>query len=1057
MNGRAVTERLLATTSLAALMLAALSSEAAAQACAGGETDNFGILSSHQITTSQGRFVNEDTGVIGGNNLVPTSGALAVTGSGTLTCGITNSGTITGRTGGGLSIGIGVAGLIQGGITNSGTVSGGDRAIQITNAATSFGGGITNSGALTSGNTAVLISAQTFNGSVINSSTGTLTAGGADAQASILVTGVSLFTGNISNAGTITTAGFAQGIIIDGNGTFAGGFTNAGSIAGPEEAINILNTASFGGGIVNALGATMISASDAAIEIGTDGAVSLFSGGITNAGTITAHLFGIEISGVSTFSGGISNSGAMLVGNGGAIVVGTVGNFAQGITNSGTIFASARGIDAFGISTFSGGISNAAGATISSTHSDAIAARFMENFSGGISNSGLLSANKTGIDIDNTATFAGSVTNSGTISAGLEGIRIATVGTFADGITNAGTITGLHAVDIDTVGIFTGGITNSGLVTGNVGAAIRILDVASFAGNIVNSAGATIVSAQNDGIGIFNVAGFSGNISNNGTIMGTRGIVVGTAGPSNGVSFTGAIVNTGTIQGTGGTAIDLSFALGPVTVQQAGGTLLGTILFSSHGDTLSGFGTVVGNITQGNATIAPGLGGNNMLKIAGNLTQGASSTTVIEVSPAAAAQLNVTGTASIAGALKLVYDPGTYSNKTYDIVHAGTALAGTYATTTSINLPANATQSLTYTSNDLNLALSSLSISTTTGAFGDAANIALSGAFDSDNIVFDHLDETQFGQGADQVKTAVAGAAPIQVAMNGPLQQLAQASSRMSDSLARYGGWVRGVGSFFSADNQGSASGFSASGGGVLAGIDHPFGPVTVGVAGGYSGTNFTQNDGETGDIQTIRAMLYAHYRAAPQIVVDGIAGFAYDRIHTSRPIASLGTSATESHNGFEENLAIQAGYVMPWQGFTLIPRVGAQYLHLSENRFSESGGSGFNLTSGPQNVDSFQPTIGVTALKPILLDNGMRVTPAFKLAYSHELLNPNTTLALTTPTAVSVPASIVTPAHNVVTLGPSATLRMNDSLNLYADYKLSIGIGKSLDHVIFAGARFAW
>ena len=147
----------------------------------------------------------------------------------------------------------------------------------------------------------------------------------------------------------------------------------------------------------------------------------------------------------------------------------------------------------------------------------------------------------------------------------------------------------------------------------------------------------------------------------------------------------------------------------------------------------------------------------------------------------------------------------------------------------------------------------------------------------------------------------------------------------------------------------------------------------------------------------------------------------------------------------------------MPWQGFTVIPRVGAQYLHFSENRFSETGGSGFNLSRGAGEVDSFQPSIGVAALKAFALDNGMRVTPEFTLSYSHELLNPNATLALTTPTAASVPANIVTPAHNVVTLGPSATLRMNDSLNLYADYKLSIGIGKSLDNVIFAGARFNW
>jgi hypothetical protein len=55
------------------------------------------------------------------------------------------------------------------------------------------------------------------------------------------------------------------------------------------------------------------------------------------------------------------------------------------------------------------------------------------------------------------------------------------------------------------------------------------------------------------------------------------------------------------------------------------------------------------------------------------------------------------------------------------------------------------------------------------------------------------------------------------------------------------------------------------------------------------------------------------------------------------------------------------------------------------------------------------------------------------------------------------VPAAVVTPAHNTLTLGPSATLRLNDSVNLFADYKLSIGIGRSLDHVIAAGARFTW
>jgi outer membrane autotransporter protein len=101
----------------------------------------------------------------------------------------------------------------------------------------------------------------------------------------------------------------------------------------------------------------------------------------------------------------------------------------------------------------------------------------------------------------------------------------------------------------------------------------------------------------------------------------------------------------------------------------------------------------------------------------------------------------------------------------------------------------------------------------------------------------------------------------------------------------------------------------------------------------------------------------------------------------------------------------------LPRQGFTVIPRIGAQYLHLSENGFSETGGSGFNLTRG-QDIDSFQPMVGLTSLKASTLDDGIYITPAFKLAYRHALLS------LTTPAGVGVPVSVVASAHNIVTFG---------------------------------------
>ena len=113
-------------------------------------------------------------------------------------------------------------------------------------------------------------------------------------------------------------------------------------------------------------------------------------------------------------------------------------------------------------------------------------------------------------------------------------------------------------------------------------------------------------------------------------------------------------------------------------------------------------------------------------------------------------------------------------------------------------------------------------MTTNTTALGTLNNIALSGFFDSDDEVFDHLDE--IGQASDNVKTALAARAPLQLAMNGALNQVAQLGSSMPNMLSQYGGWVRGIGNFQSASTQGAVPGYSASGGGFLAGLDHKWG-----------------------------------------------------------------------------------------------------------------------------------------------------------------------------------------------------------------------------------------
>jgi len=85
---------------------------------------------------------------------------------------------------------------------------------------------------------------------------------------------------------------------------------------------------------------------------------------------------------------------------------------------------------------------------------------------------------------------------------------------------------------------------------------------------------------------------------------------------------------------------------GPVTVDAGG-------VFGGHG-------TVAGDLTNSGGTVQPG-GSIGVLTITGAYSQTSASTLTIEVSPTAASLLKVTGAASLAGSMALVYDPGTYT------------------------------------------------------------------------------------------------------------------------------------------------------------------------------------------------------------------------------------------------------------------------------------------------------------------------------------------------------------------------------------------------------------
>jgi fibronectin-binding autotransporter adhesin len=473
------------------------------------------------------------------------------------------------------------------------------------------------------------------------------------------------------------------------------------------------------------------------------------------------------------------------------------------------------------------------------------------------------------------------------------------------------------------------------------------------------------------------------------------------------------------------------------------------------GGTLAGHGTVGGSVTNSvGGIVAPG-GIIGTLTVSGNYTQGSTSTLQIEVSPSAASQLRVSGTASLAGTLALVYDPGVYTAKTYDILHA-VSVSGTI-TTLSGTVPTGFQQSILYTATGVDLALASIMIAPTNDtAFTALGTAALLGGQQANTTVLSYLSDLHGGNATTAVHTALASTAPTQLGQGGTPGGMAQdftgLLSVLPDAMAQMGGWFRATGSFASLN--GSVPGFTTQSGGFLAGIDRPVGEaVTLGIAAGYSHTNLSTSDGESGTLDTPRLMLYASYTSGPW-AFDGVVGYAYDTIGAARPIASVGETATSTHDGHEVSGAAQASYRIDLAGMTILPAAGLQYVHLFEAGFSESGAPAFDLAVSNRNSDSLRPFIGANATKSFLTANGVRLVPEADLTYSHEVMN------AAPPSLVQVgggsfSVSGLVPARDQLSVGGGLTATLSERLGLFAAYHASLPLGNLFGQTVEAGLRY--
>lgn len=924
---------------------------------------------------------------------------------------IVNTGTIAGGTGGssdGGQQGGGGEGIVGASlsITNSGTISGGSGLGGTANAIEFTGG--TNAltletGSTLTGNIAIdagsvmfnQTSAQTLSnaitgaGSVIVGGTGTLT-----------LTGVSTYTGGTTiDAGTLRLGDGAT------DGQIAGAVVDNGTLVFDEASAATTFSSAISG-----------------------------SGSVIQAGSQT-----LTLSGNNSYSGGTQiQSGTLVIGSSTALGTGRVAlSDGAGLIFGATGLSLANDFTLSGVSTWtvaSGDTASVAG-TLASTGGLALAGGGTLTLTGANTYTGTTTIGAGTLALSGAGSIAQSA---GVIDNGTFDISATTGGASITALTGSGAVVlGARALSVTQAsGTFDGTISGTGGLS-VTGGTQTLGNANSYSGATTIASGATLALsgqgsiAQTSGVadnGVLDISATTAgavlsNLSGTGSVsIGTRTLTLSGA---DGV-FSGSFTGSGKLikQGAGAFILDGDSSAYTGTTEVSAGLLevgdadnaqavLGGDVDVDSDATLRGHGTILGDVSN-DGTVAPG-GSIGTLTIGGNYTQTATATLAIEVSPGAASQLRVNGSATLNGVLAITYDPGTYTSTQYTLLTASKGVSGQFSSTTS-TLASGATlgtleSSLTYGANDVVLTLAS--------AAPTSVNVTVVAPTDT------------------SIYTAV-GTATVMNAQGVTSALMDRLDDRPAGASGRNAsGWAVATGAQTDVDGTDGRPGFQANQYGFLAGFDRSVDDDLIGVAGGYQHIDLSeQATGDSGTVDALRGLIYARRWLGP-VSLAGTLGYGLDFMSQKRPFAGIGT-ASGDHIGQEFTGAAQAGMPMGLAGFVLTPRIGVRYAWLHANGFDESGAGGQDLTVGTDNVRSLQPYAEV-ALKRAFGDAFRPVDVQVRVGYAREVLDAGRAISVSSQDGTLFTAAGTSLPRGYLTAGIGIGMKPAKNCTVSLDYNALI------------------
>jgi len=825
--------------------------------------------------------------------------------------------------------------------------------------------------------------------------------------------------------------------------------------------------------ITNNAGGTV----DFSFTIGPNGDNRISAGSIAGAGdyvlggnelTVGGNNLSTTVSGVIADGGASGGTGASLVKTGtGTLTLTGTNTYAGGTTFAGgtvSVSSDANLGDAAGGLIFNGGALQISGTTFNTT------ARTINLGAGGgtfdiadAANNFILSQNLSGgaltksgagtLTLTGTESFSGATVSAGTLvfdansTAGNAVITNTSQLTFATNAT-AGNATITNTSQLNFYGYSTAGnavIINSGNV---------LFDGDSTPDNaqLINTASTAVINFFTPGLnsdGKLSAGSIAGNgrfdlnsteltVGSNNLSTTVTGVITG-AGQFTGTSLikvgTGTLNLAGINTYTGATIVD-------------GGVLRvdGSIATSSS-VTVNANAALMGTGTVSSTTINSGgalLGGNGAagtsLAISGSLAFQSGAYYLVQVNPATASSVNVSGTATLGGAtVNAVFASGSYVAKQYTILTAG-SVSGTFGSLANSNLPSNFHTELSYdgTHAYLNLILnfvappghglsgnqqsvgnaiidsfnrnggislvySGLTSAGLTQASGETAAGSQATTFQAMGQFMGLLTDPS-GAGRDTgspaapayADSAPAGAARDAFAMLAKVPPAKTFEQRWSVWASGFGGSQTTDGNTAQGSNNTTSRLF-----GTAAGAEYWFSPETLaGFALVGGGTSFSVTGGGTGRSDLFQAGAYVRHTNGASYITAALA-YGWQDVTTDRTVTLAGVDRLRAE--FNANAwtgRVEGGYrfVAPWiGGIGLTPYAAGQFTTFNLPAYAEtvvSGSNAFALAYAAKSETDTRSELGLRADKSFAMQNAV-LTLRGRAAWAHDF-NPDRSVAAT-------------------------------------------------------------